>query len=128
TRDGRAENPYLAELEICLLADPVEAAVDREPHLAPVRLLGRHEAGRIAGPVDREDVEAVRRAVAAVGRGDAAMIERSAPPRARERRQHVMVMRLGAVPAVGRAEIMMLGRVGMAREADRISAPFQQPE
>src|SRR5208283_4992569 len=128
TRDGRAENPDLAEFKISLLADPVEAAVDREPHLAPVRLLGRHEAGRVAGPVDREDVEAVRRAVAAVGRGDAAMIERSAPPRARERGQHMMVMRLGAVPAVGRAEIMVLRRMGMAGEADRVFPAFQKLE
>ena len=121
-RDRRAEDLLLAEDGIRVLADPVEAAVDREPHLAAVRLLGRNEAGRVGRAVDREDMKAVRRAVAAVGRSDAAMVEGSAPPRARERGQHVMVMRLRAVPAVGGAEIMMLGRVGVAGEAHRIFA------
>ena len=67
-REERA-NPTAspAEIAVGVLADPMEAAVDREPHLASVRLLRGNEAGRIVQAVDREDMEAVRRAVATVG-------------------------------------------------------------
>ena len=60
--------------------------------------------------------------------GHAAMIVGPAPPRARERRQHVMMVRRRALPAVGGVEIMMLGRVGVAGEADGIAPPFEQLE
>jgi hypothetical protein len=40
----------------------------------------------------------------------------------------LMVVRLGPVPAVGGAEIMVLGRVGVAGEAHRMFAPLEQPE
>ena len=73
-------------------------------------------------------MKAVRRAVAAVGAGDAAVIERPAPPGAGERGQHMVMMRLGAVPAVGRAEIMVLGRMGVPGEAHRVLAALEQPE
>ena len=56
------------------------------------------------------------------------MIVRPAPPRARQRRQHVMVVRRRALPAVGGVEIMMLGRVGVAGEADGEAAAFEQGE
>ena len=70
----------------------------------------------------------LRRAVAAVGAGDAAMVERAAPPRAGQRGQDVMMMLRRALPAVGGAEIMMLGRMGVAGEAHGEAPALEQRE
>ena len=72
----------------------------------------------VARPVDAEHVMAVGRAVGLVGAGDAAMVERTAPPRAGDGGEHVVVVRVRVGAAVGGAEIMVLGRVGVPGEAD----------
>src|ERR1700727_355152 len=56
------------------------------------------------------------------------MIVWPAPPRARERRQYVMMVGRGALPAVGGVEVVMLGRVRVSRETDGVAAPFKQGE
>src|ERR1700735_3689281 len=56
------------------------------------------------------------------------MIVWPAPPRARERRQYVMMVGRGALPAVGGVEVVMLGRVRVTGEAHRVAAPFEQGE
>src|ERR1700723_774257 len=56
------------------------------------------------------------------------MIVGPAPPRARERRQYVMMVGRGALPAVVAIVIMMLGRMRVTGEAHRISASFEQGE
>ena len=49
-RHRRTQELHLAEIAVGVLADPVEAAVDRQSHLPSVRLFGRNEAGRIVKP------------------------------------------------------------------------------
>src|SRR5271170_4180528 len=58
-RQRRTQERQLTEIAVGVLADPVEAAVDRQSHLPSVRLFGRNEAGPIIKTVDRKDVEAV---------------------------------------------------------------------
>src|SRR5271154_5053602 len=67
-------------------------------------------------------------AVAAIGAGDAAMIERSAPPRAGNRSHHVVMMRRRPAPAVRQLEIMMFGRMRMAGEADGETPALEKRE
>ena len=127
-RDRRPQKPHLTEITVGVLAHPVEAAQERKPHLPSVRLLRWNEAGLIAQAVDREDVETVRGAVATVGGGHPAVIERPAPPRARQRGQDVLMKRRRPLPSVRGVEIMVLGRMGVAGEADHETAPFEQRE
>src|ERR1700735_1491397 len=56
------------------------------------------------------------------------MIVGPAPPRARERRQYVMMVGRGALPAVVAIVIMMLGRMRVTGEAHRVPPPFEQGE
>ena len=59
-RSASRSNCAGAEIAVTPLFVGVEAAVDRKPHLPPVRLLGGDEARLVGEPVDRQDVEAVR--------------------------------------------------------------------
>src|SRR4029077_7089229 len=93
----------------------MELAVEADAHLTP--LLRRHEPRRIFVAVDREHMKTVRAAVAAVGGGVAAVVDGPAPPRAAHGGHHVMMVRRGARVAVGGAEIVMLGRMGVAGDA-----------
>src|SRR6516164_774861 len=67
-------------------------------------------------------MKAVRTAIAAIGNRDSAVIERATPPRARHRRQHVMMVRGFAHKAFVGAKIVMFGRVSVPGQADRIWA------
>jgi len=125
--DGRGEQLTRPEVAFDLLVHVMRAAVDREPHLPPVRLLGGDEAGLVAEAVHRQHMIAVRRPVAAVGASDTAMIQRPAP----HEPETAVRMCDGVRPRPSsrrRRRIDVLRRMRMAGEAHRIFAPLEQRE
>src|ERR1700730_1133488 len=59
--------PQLSCPEIAKYVRPeMKVRVEADPHLAPVWFVGRNKASRVAAMIDREDMEAVRAAIAAV--------------------------------------------------------------
>src|ERR1700730_11393092 len=106
----------------------MKVRIEADPHLPPVWFIGWNKACRVAVMIDREDVKTVRGSVAAVGRRYAAPVERPAAPRARNRRQHMMVMGRGPRKTVLLAEVVMFRRVGMPGETYRITAAEERQE
>ena len=117
-RDRRAEQLAHAESPSASLRGPREFAVENDAHLPCLRLLRGPEPCGGAVAVDAQDMEPVGVAVVAVRDRHAAVIVGTAPPRARHRRHHVMMMRRPSRIAIIAAQVVMLGRVGVARKAD----------
>jgi hypothetical protein len=100
-------------------------AVEDDAHLPSLRLLRRPEPCGVAVAVDTEYVEPIGVAVRTVRDRHAAVIIGTAPPRAGDCSEDVMMMRLSRVSA---AEVVVLGRVGVARNADvrAVAEKFEQ--